>query len=65
MVAASVPDGSEGSEEAEAQNPHAATRERAVWPNDFCTPADNRNYPDVKMRVMVCWKNNADLGRVC
>ena len=36
-----------------------------AWQNEYFVLTDNKNFPDVRMRVKDRWKGLADLGRSC
>eukprot|EP00974_Lingulodinium_polyedra_P089740 8700495-Lingulodinium_polyedra.AAC.1 len=48
-----------GSEDSQARGPRAAARARASW--QFVL-TDNRNFPDVRMRIKTRWMGVGDLG---
>ena len=56
---------SDDSEQSMPQNHSAAHHTHTAWQNAYFVLTDNKNYPDVRMRVRDRWKGPADLGRSC
>ena len=56
---------SDDSEQSRPQYPRAAQHKHTAWQNAYFVLTDNKNFPDVRMRVKDRWKGPADLGRSC
>ena len=64
-AAAAATDGSDDSEQWGPQDTRAAQHTHTAWQNDYFVLTDNRNFPDVRMRVKDRWKGVEHLGRSC
>ena len=64
-AAGAFSDGSDGGDESEPPNTRAAMHTQTPWQNDYFVLTDNKQYPDVEMRVKSRWQGLADLGRSC
>ena len=51
------------SEDSQVRGPRAAAHTHTAWQNDYFALTDNRNYPDIRMRVKDRWVGVGDLGR--
>ena len=51
------------SEDSQVRGPRAAAHTHTAWQNDYFVLTDNRNFPDVRMRVKDRWMGVGDLGR--
>ena len=56
---------SDDSEQPMPQSPRAANHIHTAWQNACCVLTENKNFPDVRMRVKDRWKNAEHLGRSC
>jgi hypothetical protein len=65
QTVAAATDVSDDSEQSMPQNHRAANHTHTAWQNEYFVLTDNKNFPDVRMRVRDRWKGPADLGRSC